>query len=285
MIRCVLAAAAAILLFPGLAVAGDEPPVTVGPNRAVVGIDRTAGQPSSPGSTPASTTSTCSYRGSPVACGTGSNWSSAYGCYLHRSDFQDGVPSSHTAYNCLTPTGQVRVVYLPVGAAPPTGPDPAVLARQVVFSIPTRGIEIGIVPEPGDNRMGLVGLPTWMWVADPGPNTTGPVSDSAQVGATAVSATGRVTSITWNMGDGTTVPCDPPGTPYTDAAGSSDSPDCGHHYVESSRDEAGNKYRVTATTHWEFNWQGSGQSGTITFTQESSTSVRVGELQVLVERG
>lgn len=237
---------------------------------------------------PGSVVSSCQFQGRVIPCSaeTGS-WSSSEGCYVSRAPQQPVPPPTTTgaAYLC-TIAGSRRLVW--IEGTPPTGPDPAVLARQVVETIATRPIDIGIVPEPGDNRMGLIGMPTWMWVADPGPNTMGPVSDSASVGTTSVTATGRVTSITWNMGDGSSVNCHGPGTRYTDAASDSDSPDCGHRYQQTSKEQPGGKYRVTATAHWEFTWQetgGGGQSGVITFDQESSAVIRIGELQVLVRRG
>ncbi|KJY29904.1 ATP/GTP-binding protein, partial [Streptomyces sp. NRRL S-444] len=43
----------------------------------------------------------------------------------------------------------------------------------------------------------------------------------------------------------------------------------------------GGRYPVTATTTWDIAWSGAGQTGTITTTRQSTTSLAVGELQVL----
>lgn len=39
-----------------------------------------------------------------------------------------------------------------------------------------RGIEMGSTPPMIPGRIGLVGFPVWLWAADPGPQTWGPVS-------------------------------------------------------------------------------------------------------------
>ena len=52
-------------------------------------------------------------------------------------------------------------------------------------------ISVGITPPPGPDSTTLVGLPTWMWVADPGPQTWGPITRTASSGSVTVTATGR----------------------------------------------------------------------------------------------
>ena len=92
----------------------------------------------------------------------------------------------------------------------------------------------------------------------------------------------RASKVVWDMGDGHTVTCTSPGTPYTTSAGDTQSPTCGHVYTRSSASQPDHAYAVTATTTWVVSWAGGGQSGVLTVTRTSSTSVRIGELQVLV---
>jgi hypothetical protein len=90
-------------------------------------------------------------------------------------------------------------------------------------------------------------------------------------------------SVTWSLGDGSTVVCNGPGTPY--AAGgdpAAPSPDCGHTYARSSAGEPGGVFVVSATVSWGVSWTGGGQSGTLpALTTTSSAQLRVGESQAI----
>lgn len=140
-----------------------------------------------------------------------------------------------------------------------------------------RAPEIGIVPEDEPGRVGIIGLPTYMWVADPGPSTWGPITRTAAAGPWSVTATASVERIDWDMGDGTVVTCTTVGTPYVDAYQEQPSPDCGHTYTEDG------DYTVTATSYWVIEWTGLGQSGTINFDVSDSTGITMGEVQVIVQ--
>lgn len=97
-----------------------------------------------------------------------------------------------------------------------------------------------------------------------------------------MSATATLSSIVWNMGDGTSVTCNGGGTAYVAADGSSESPTCGHTYQKTSADQSGQEYTVTATATWNITWSGGGQSGSQTVTFSDSTKLRIGEAQVLL---
>ncbi|MFF2779476.1 ATP/GTP-binding protein [Streptomyces sp. NPDC058052] len=158
--------------------------------------------------------------------------------------------------------------------------DPADVARQAVDKMLLRGPEIGLTPKPGGR--GVVGLPVYMWTAT-GPETYGPNVTSAAIGPVSVTATARVSKIVWNMGDGTTVTCTTPGTPYRAEYGKQPSPDCGHRYTAPSSTTPTGKYHVTATSTWSIDWQvtGGAQAGQMTEVRESSADITVVEVQVL----
>jgi hypothetical protein len=158
---------------------------------------------------------------------------------------------------------------------------PAVLAEEAIRLLPIRGPDIQMAPRPGST--GLVGLPVWMWTSVSA-ETWGPASATASVPGLSVTATAHAARIAWGMGDGTTVICDGPGTPYDPSYGNRMSPTCGHRYVRSSAREPGAAYTVTATTTWDVGWSGGGDSGALSVTRSSSTTVRIGEVQVLVQR-
>lgn len=128
-------------------------------------------------------------------------------------------------------------------------------------------------------------MPAWMWIADPGESTTGPITRSATGGGITVTATARLDRVVWSMGDGATVTCTgsaAEGTAYHVSYGTVSSPTCGHTYTTMSDDQPGDAYTVTATSYWTVTWAGGGASGTIPLTLTRSTQVRIGELQVLI---
>ena len=159
------------------------------------------------------------------------------------------------------------------------GPTPAELAARAVEQLDLAVPSIGMAPEPG--KTGLVGLPVWLWLEEP-QRTWAPRSATASVPGLSVTATATAVEIRWDMGDGTTVTCTSPGVPYTPQAGDSDSPECGHRYTVPSSTQPGGAYTMTATTTWDIQWAGGGESGQLTEARSSSLPVRIGELQVLV---
>ena len=63
-------------------------------------------------------------------------------------------------------------------------------ARQIAIeNMHLRAIDIGIAPEPGPDSIGLVGMPVWMWAANPDEHTVGPITESASAGGITVTAT------------------------------------------------------------------------------------------------
>lgn len=163
--------------------------------------------------------------------------------------------------------------------SPPWGspPDPEELARAAVETMNLRAINVGIVPEPVPGRVGIIGLPTYMWVESPTASTWGPITRTATSGPWSVTATAHVDWIDWDMGDGTIVTCTTVGTPYADAYQDQPSPDCGHTYTEDG------DYTVTATSYWVIEWSGLGQSGTINMDFADSAAITMGEVQVIVQ--
>ncbi|MEU2201474.1 hypothetical protein [Isoptericola sp. NPDC019482] len=156
--------------------------------------------------------------------------------------------------------------------------DPEELAREAFASLPIDPIDIGIVPEDEPGRVGLVGMPTWMWAEGPSAAQVGPQSASSSDQGLTVTLDARVDRVVWDMGDGNTETCYGPGTPYEDSYGKKESPDCGYVYTRQG------EYQVSATTYWVADWTGGGQSGQLTAEFASpATTITVGELQVLTQ--
>jgi hypothetical protein len=149
------------------------------------------------------------------------------------------------------------------GAAPPARrgaapvlPAPGVLAQLAVRYLRLPDPVIRSSPAPG--ALQLTRLPVWLWVAS---GAWQPQSKTAQVPGESVTATAAPVSAAWSMGDGTTVTCKGPGTPYSGGNPAAASPTCGHTYEESSAGQPGGAYRVTVTITWDITWKGIGGAG------------------------
>jgi hypothetical protein len=215
-------------------------------------------------------------------------WSNSWNCYVEladpqppKSDLSWEGHSTGAIYTCYDPAIVGTRMYMRWSGSSPAGPaappDPRVLAQEAVALMGLRAIRIGIVPEDRPGRVGVIGLPTWMWVEGPGQNSWGPISRTASAGGYSVTATGSVERVVWRMGDGSTVVCRTPGTAYADSFGKRSSPDCGHAYTRQGT------YTVRATSYWLVRWSGIGQSGSIPLSFTQTTVITMGEVQVLTQ--
>jgi hypothetical protein len=232
----------------------------------------------------------------PVSCSSEDGyWSNGYRCYIQLLDpqpaagdpsWQGHEPDDGAVYQCYQP--QTDLLILVWSADPPpnagTGPTPREVPQLAIADMKLTAIDIGITPRAADGSIGIVGMPVWMWAANPKEHTWGPITASASAGGITVTATARVHKITWDMGDGNTVTCTTAGTPYKAAYGNKKSPDCGHVYTTSSSPEPDQKFTVTATSDWVIDWEGAGQTGTIRLNGlVREAQIAIGEAQVLVQ--
>ncbi|MFI9825208.1 ATP/GTP-binding protein [Streptomyces sp. NPDC052013] len=168
-------------------------------------------------------------------------------------------------------------VVVPPGQPPAPQVDPQELAQQAVDSMTLLGPDI---TSPRADGKYTVGVPMWMWV-NQSATTFGPNTASASAGGITVTATAKVSKIVWTMGDGASVTCNGPGTPYKSSQGMAESPTCGHVYSTTSAGAQSGKFPVTATSTWTINWQGGGQAGHLTEVRQTNMQVAVGEVQVV----
>ncbi|ROP37300.1 hypothetical protein [Saccharothrix texasensis] len=170
-------------------------------------------------------------------------------------------------------------VWVPANAdSPPTmTPAQVALIARKRLRLPAPSI----AASPFGNQ--LVHLPTWLWLSD----GWVPSTATASVPGVSVTAVAEPTSATWSMGDGSSVTCVAPGTPFL--AGSdpkAPSPDCGHTYRTSSAGQVGQAFPVSVTVHWTVTWAGAGQSGTFpNLTTTGNAAFRVAESQALNNNG
>lgn len=152
------------------------------------------------------------------------------------------------------------------------------VAAQARAQLQLTAPAIEMVPKMGAGRMGLVGVPVWMWT--PAAQWR-PLTATAAAGGLQVTAVARIARIDWVMGDGSTVHCTGPGTPYEETVRMLPSPDCGHVYRRPSGNLPHQSYVVTATAVWDVTWFGA-ETGAQQVPMTATTTLTIGEVQVLV---
>lgn len=251
----------------------------------------------------------CRFKGEEVPCSTSYGWWNGR-CYerVFSDDPQDGNDwEGHTdgfLVECTPPECArndtppddcegYSVYWRPEAPAAP-GPSAEELARRAVASMNLSMGQIGSTPPSSSgspDTVGTIGLPIWLWIANPAENTTGPIQRTAGGGGLSVTARGALDRVEWTLtaADGSTIgaiSCDganAAGTPYDGRDSAEPSPTCGFGADLNSR--PGN-LTLTGTAYWNVEWESSnGQSGSIPFTaQSNSTQIRIGELQALLHR-
>jgi len=192
-----------------------------------------------------------------------------------------GEPGAYYTSTCATgPLSSVVVfnLWVPVGAPAAA---PAVLAQTARRYLPLPAPGIHVNP-PADADQ-YVNLPSWLW-ADAA--TWGARSATASMPNEQATVVARPVSVIWTMGDGATVVCRGPGTPYDPARPpAAQRTGCAHTYRRSSAGQPGERFAVTATTTWAVTWTASGvvaASGTLPpLLRTSTTTLRVAEAQAV----
>ncbi|MGZ0147258.1 hypothetical protein ACXJJ3_09315 [Kribbella sp. WER1] len=253
-----------------------------------------------PGKPPKKDTHTkpvCEFHGSAQACVDADlgNWSNSHQCYMRQElppppldDFRWQGHTDGSIWACTREQGYdkgkhlvTEWVWLP-GKPDTVVVDPVTLAYEAIAAMQLASPVINTAP--GTDQVGLVNMPVWMWVTK-SENTWGPIVRNASVPGLSVTATGHVKAIDWTMGDGSTVRCGGPGTPYEPSKGTAKSPTCGHTYSKTSQKLPNCKYPVKAVAEWVITWESTqGDAGQINTTKQSTTQIRVAEaVPVLVD--
>ena len=160
---------------------------------------------------------------------------------------------------------------------------PQEVALQWLARIGLDGVVFQISPPA--TGAGLVGLPVWLGVADT-PNTLGPISDTSCIDTVCVQISAQVTTVEWDMGDGNVITCTPDQHVAWQRGMDFRNPGdrCHHIYQRSSRHLPDRQFVVTATSTWAVNWSTPVESGTLSPTRTSETTVRIEEIQVLTSQ-
>jgi hypothetical protein len=290
-------------------------PVT-GPDGVVIPCD-TDGDPGNPGGPGDGDGSgggggepaTCEFRGEEIPCsGDYGSWNGR--CYTRAAAPQppkdasvwegndDGVIIECTSYDCVS-SGDVdscpgHSFYWSADAPVPVGPSAEELAQRALVALNLKMGQIGSTPPAttsSADAVGAIGLPIWLWIANPAENTIGPITGDPEpgLGGLSVTARGTLDRVEWTLtsADGSTIgaiTCDganAPGTPYDGRNSAEPSPTCG---FGPDLNNSPGTLTLTGAAHWVVEWQSNeGQSGVIPFTPPpNSTQIRIGELQALV---
>jgi hypothetical protein len=163
-----------------------------------------------------------------------------------------------------------------------SGPNLEAIARQVYDEVPLVFPNPHTAP-PADADQ-LVGFPVWLWI-DPVAFQT--FDARATLAGITVTVTARPATVTWSMGDGATVTCHGPGTPWNPDGGSSQTTDCSHVYQYVSADQPNGRYPVSVAVTWAVSWTSTaGQGGTLTDATRTTTfDLQVTERQAVVAYG
>lgn len=167
---------------------------------------------------------------------------------------------------------------------PPPGIDtltPGQAAQRLIDTFQLEGVPFTTsVAEP---ESGAVGLPVWLWIPEDArtPLNWGPYEKSATLGGVTVSATAKVTSVVYRMGDGGEKTCSGTGTAYNPNTRRTESPDCGYTYTQMSPAEGDEPYEIEALARWTVDWSGGGQSGSVVTYTNSTAPAYIGEIQVV----
>lgn len=193
--------------------------------------------------------------------------------------------------------GSIDVSYHGIWLGGGVVPDPEEIALSLLASIQLSAPDIRLSP-PATGSV-LLRMPLWLSTVETD-HTWGPIPDSQCVGGVCVEITAQAVSISWDMGDGTTVTCQrdqnvawQPGLDFLDPGNA-----CHHYYQRSSRDQPDGRYQVVATTTFRSEWSATGavtQSGVFENITDfcgpagnapcqSTVAVLVEELQVLTGR-
>jgi hypothetical protein len=176
------------------------------------------------------------------------------------------TPGGWYSVTCTDPTTGVSLTQTEwITSQPPTATAPPVDPYSVALQA-ERSIEL---PEPvahsSPAATAVVNLPTWLWVDAA---SWHPYSVSASVGSVSATAVATPVAVTWSMGDGDTVTCDGPGTPFDSARpASAQSTDCSHAYQMSSGQPSSDggpedgSFVVSPTVTWAVSWSATGAAG------------------------
>lgn len=136
---------------------------------------------------------------------------------------------------------------------------------------------------PSEDGQLFVQVPTWLWIDGGWWHGYEATATAGRVWSKVVA---QPVSVTWQLGDGTSLMCTGPGTVWTPGA-PEDGTDCSHIYRRSSAGRPGGTFPITATVQLTVAWTSNAPfGGTLpAIDRPASLDVVVGEIQAIGTRG
>ncbi len=159
--------------------------------------------------------------------------------------------------------------------------DPQVLLQDALAKLRIPDPPLTVNPPVGSSS--LVGVPVWLWL-DGGYWQS--ASATASAGGASATVTAEPVSAAWKMGDGETVTCDGPGTPWTPAVAPAAASDCSHVYRRPSTGAPDGRFAVAVTVTWAVSWTSTvpGFGGDLDdLTRTATAELEVAEVQALAD--
>jgi len=214
----------------------------------------------------------CRIDGQVVACHEpGLGWLHSDGCY-HRPDPRIGPGPNWWERACYDPATDS---YYSGGwvwrEAPPASVELVAQRAVDLLTIP----QPQVAASPRFEAVQVVRVPVWWWIE---PGTWRSRAATASIPALAITVEAAPTQVTWHAGDGSSITCHGPGTPWTPHQDpGAASPTCGHTYTTAGA------YPVQANLTWAISWSGGGMSGALPpITTSTTVEVSVVELRSVV---
>ncbi len=159
--------------------------------------------------------------------------------------------------------------------------DPYQLALDALASVQIA--PPAIRTSPSENGRLYVQVPTWLWLDSTWWQTYEATANTGRVWST---VRARPVATTWELGDGRSVSCRGPGTPWRRGL-SEDASSCTHTYRSSSASRPGGTFSLEATVTLEVSWTSNVTGGGTlpAITRSSTLAVEVGEIQAIGTRG
>jgi hypothetical protein len=133
--------------------------------------------------------------------------------------------------------------------------NPAALAQQALSKLSLSIPAIQMAPPAGSDQ--LVNVSTWLWIDAAAWQQ---LSAAATAGPVTATATATPAEVVWQMGDGQSVTCPGPGTPYNPSDPNATT-NCSYTWTQSSAGQPGGVYQVTATVYYRAAWTATGAPG------------------------